>query len=79
MKKTFACAIRPNKAPSMRHGLSIFSLEHSYGLYGSRIFDPTQLAPKCSVTPVLLTKAGPGAGAAGKEAVLESVQCRAVW
>ena len=47
MKKTFACAIRPNKAPSMRRGLSIISLEHSYGLYGSRIFDRTQLAPKC--------------------------------
>ena len=45
MKKTFACAIRPNKAPSMRRGLSIISLEHSYGLNGSRIFDPTQLAP----------------------------------
>ena len=48
MKKTFACAVRPNKAPSMRCGLSIISLEHSYGLYGSRIFDPTQLAPKCN-------------------------------
>ena len=48
MKKTFACAIRPNKAPSMRRGLSIISLEHSYGLYGSRIFDRTQLAPKCT-------------------------------
>ena len=48
MKKTFACAIRPNKAPSMRHGLSIISLEHSYGLNGSRIFDPTQLAPLSS-------------------------------
>ena len=47
MKKTFACAIRPNKAPSMRRGLSIISLEHSYGLNGSRIFDRTQLAPKC--------------------------------
>ena len=47
MKKTFACAVRPNKAPSMRRGLSIISLEHSYGLYGSRIFDRTQLAPKC--------------------------------
>ena len=45
MKKTFACAVRPNKAPSMRRGLSIISLEHSYGLNGSRIFDPTQLAP----------------------------------
>ena len=47
MKKTFACAVRPNKAPSMRRGLSIISLEHSYGLNGSRIFDRTQLAPKC--------------------------------
>ena len=46
MKKIFACAIRPNKAPSMRRGLSIISLEHSYGLNGSRIFDRTQLAPK---------------------------------
>ena len=45
MKKTFACAVRPNKAPSMRRGLSIISLEHSYGLNGSRIFDRTQLAP----------------------------------
>ena len=50
MKKTFACAIRPNKAPSMRCGLSIISLEHSYGLNGSRIFDRTQLAPKCPGT-----------------------------
>ena len=25
--------------------LSIIGLEHSYGMYGSRIFDPTQLAP----------------------------------
>ena len=49
MKKTFACAVRPNKAPSMRRGLSIISLEHSYGLNGSRIFDRTQLAPKCAV------------------------------
>ena len=47
MKKTFACAVRPNKAPSMHCGLSIISLEHSYGLNGSRIFDPTQLGPKC--------------------------------
>ena len=45
MKKTFACAIRPNKAPSMRRGLSIITLEHSYGLNGMRIFDPPQLAP----------------------------------
>ena len=44
MKKTFACAIRPNKALSMRRGLSIIGLEHSYGLNGSRIFDPTQMA-----------------------------------
>ena len=51
MKKTFACAVRPNKAPSMRRGLSIISLEHSYGLNGSRIFDRTQLAPKCSCVP----------------------------
>ena len=49
MKKTFACAVRPNKAPSMRRGLSIISLEHSYGLNGSRIFDPTQMAPKCNI------------------------------
>ena len=49
MKKTFACAVQPNKAPSMRRGLSIISLEHSYRLYGSRIFDRTQLAPKFSV------------------------------
>ena len=48
MKKAFACAVRPNKAPSMHRGLSIISLEHSYGLNGSRIFDRTQLAPKCS-------------------------------
>ena len=48
MKKTFACAVRPNKAPSMRRGLSIISLEHSYGLNGSRIFDQTQLAPQCT-------------------------------
>ena len=55
MKKTFACAIRPNKAPSMRRGLSIISLEHSYGLNGSRIFDRTQLAPKWRVVlPVVL-------------------------
>ena len=46
MKKTFAGAVLPNKAPSMRRGLSIISLEHSYGLNGSRIFDQTQLAPK---------------------------------
>ena len=31
----------------MRRGLSIIRLEHSYGLYGSHIFDRTQLAPKC--------------------------------
>ena len=49
MKKTFAGAVLANKAPSMRCGLSIISLEHSYGLNGSRIFDRTQLAPKCSV------------------------------
>ena len=48
MKKTFVCAVRTNKAPSMRRGLSIINLEHSYGLNGSRIFDRTQLAPKCS-------------------------------
>ena len=52
MKKTFACAVRPNKAPSMRRGLSIISLEHSYGLNGSRIFDQTQLAPKCTAGSV---------------------------
>ena len=48
MKKTFACAVRPNKAPSMRRRLSIISLEHSYRLYGSCIFDRAQLAPKCT-------------------------------
>ena len=32
----------------MRRGLSIITLEHSCGLYGNRIFDPTQLAPKCT-------------------------------
>ena len=52
MKKTFACAVRPNKAPSMRRGLSIISLEHSYGLNGSRIFDWTQLAPKCNICSI---------------------------
>ena len=30
----------------MRRGLSIIGLEHSYGLYGSRIFDRTQLTPQ---------------------------------
>ena len=49
MKKSFACVVRPNKAPSMRRGLSLISLEHSYGLYRSHIFDPTQLAPQCYV------------------------------
>ena len=56
MKKTFACAVRPNKAPSMRRGLSIISLEHSYGLNGSRIFDRTQLAPKCMAGVVLVVE-----------------------
>ena len=45
MNKTFAGAVLPSKAPSIRRGLSIITLEHSYGLNGSRIFDPTQLAP----------------------------------
>ena len=40
MKKTFACAVRPNKAPSMCCGLSSIGLENTYGLYRSRIFDP---------------------------------------
>ena len=30
----------------MHRGLSIIGPEHSHGLYGSRIFDPTQLGPK---------------------------------
>ena len=35
MKRTFACAVRPNKAPSMRCGLSIIGLEHAMGSTGA--------------------------------------------
>ena len=45
MKKTFAGAVLPNKALSICRGLSFIGLQHNYGLYGSRIFDRTQLAP----------------------------------